>query len=629
MNIVGIDLGTTNSLVAVMRDDGPETLTNELGDHLTPSAVAFADDGSLLVGRAAKDRLVVAPDAGRAFFKRDMGTPTTYRFGGRGVTPTECSAHVLREMKRIAELRLGEPVTHAVVTVPAYFHDPQRQATIEAARLAGLHVDRILNEPTAAALAYGQRHAKEERRLVVFDLGGGTFDVTVLEVFEGVIEVRASGGDSRLGGEDYTDALLSQAIALAGLEPSPGAAGRWRQRIEVAKRALATADRVEVDLDGRRVELTRAAFEQATRSLTARLAPIVRRCLSDAGLSRSDVDDVLLVGGATRMPGAQALAAEEFGRIPNRSLDPDRVVALGAAVQGARAARHEAVKDLVMTDVCPHSLGVEVTKTYGRLQVAGHYLPILDRNIVVPVSRMERLNTLHPDQDMLELRIYQGESRRVTENTLLGTLKVAGLRERPGQRHPGEVDVRFTYDANGILEVEVTVVETLKRLTKVIERRPGRSTPKQREAALNALKAIKVRPRDLLPNRARLERANRLYQEWSGERRHRLSAMIDEFERALETGLPDQIGLATAILDRVLEDAYEDEGERQADDPDDGRFSGDGGPSPDGGDDGSDPDASDPDDADRDDADPSHGDDGDAGLDEDRDGPEPQPRDRP
>lgn len=232
-----------------------------------------------------------------------------------------------------------------------------------------------------------------------------------------------------------------------------------------------------------------------------------------------------------------------------------------------------------MTDVCPHSLGVEVT-TYGRLQEAGHYLPILDRNIVVPVSRMERLNTLHPDQDVLELRIYQGESRRVTENTLLGTLKVAGLRERPGQRHPGEVDVRFTYDANGILEVEVTVVETLKRLTKVIESRPGTLTPKQREAALNALKAIKVRPRDLLPNRARLELRGIVSTRRSGERRHRLSAMIDEFERALETGLPDQIGLATAILDRVLEDAYEDQGERQADDPDDGRFSGDGGPSP-------------------------------------------------
>lgn len=562
MAIVGIDLGTTNSLVAVMTAEGPEVLVNELGDALTPSAVAIAEDGAVLVGRAARDRLVVEPRSGRAFFKRDMGTETTYEFGGRRWTPTECSAHVLAELKRVASVRLGEPVTRAVVTVPAYFHEPQRRATLEAAGIAGLVVERILNEPTAAALAYGYRSADEEKRLLVFDLGGGTFDVTVLETFEGIVEVRASGGDSHLGGEDYTDSLLDLSLKGAGLVPTPGQRSRWRQRAEVAKRALSEQESVEIDLDGRRVPVLRGAFEGATAAITARLRPVVRRCLRDAGIAPADLDDVLFVGGATRMPAVIRFAVDEFGRMPNRRLDPDRVVALGAAVQAARSAKDAVVKDLVLTDVCPHTLGIEVSKQHGDARhEPGHFAPILDRNVTVPASRVEGFSTLHPDQDRVEIRVFQGESRRTAENTFLGSLAVNGLRSRPGQKCPGEFEVRFSYDANGVLEVEVTVLHSGERHVKVIESRPGALTRAQVAAAVERLQPLKVRSRDLLPHRARLERAERLWAELTGDDRARLGAALDAYESALAVEDADRIGFSAAVLDDALKDAYAAEGE--------------------------------------------------------------------
>ena len=263
--MVGIDLGTTNSLVAHFADGQPVVLANEMGESLTPSAVAVAADGTLLVGRAARDRLVVAPDSGRAFFKRDMGTSAVYKFGGRTWTPVECSALILREMKRIAELRLGKPVTSAVITVPAYFLDHQRQATVEAAQIAGLKVERLLNEPTAAALAYGYRNDEELNTLLVFDLGGGTFDVTLLESFEGVVEVKASSGESRLGGEDYTDALMEALFQKAEWRPPAEERIRFREKMELVKRALTTEAGTTVRMGDQDIEVTRKEFGEAAR----------------------------------------------------------------------------------------------------------------------------------------------------------------------------------------------------------------------------------------------------------------------------------------------------------------------------------------------------------------------------
>lgn len=570
MAIIGIDLGTTNSLVAVMDDQGPRTLANELGDHLTPSAVAMAEDGTLLVGRAAKDRLVVAPDSGRAFFKRDMGTSTTYRFGGRVWTPTECSAAILRELKRVAEVSLGEPVTRAVITVPAYFHDSQRQATLEAGKIAGFQVERILNEPTAAALAFGHSNREHEATLMVFDLGGGTFDVTVLQVFDGVIEVKASGGESRLGGEDYTDALLEHVIKNGGITNDPARHGRHRQIAEVAKRRLSSDESTTIEVDGRSVTITRADFSAATSGLTARLRPVVRRCLRDAGLDIDGIDDVLLVGGASRMPMISPYLFDDLKKPGNRSLDPDRVVALGAAVQAALSARDAAVQDLVLTDVCPHTLGVEIAKRFGHNDVQpGFFSPIIDRNTTVPVSRVERYSTFHPEQDSIELQIYQGESRLTAENTKLGAMNIRGLRHRTGQNDPGSMEVRFTYDMNGILEVDVTVLSTGAKQTKVIESRPGALSAKQIEDAIRRLQPLKIHPKDSLPNRARIERANRLYPELVGAAREALTARLDDFQGALESQDPVQIQQAAAVLDTFLAHFYAEEGEARPPERDD------------------------------------------------------------
>jgi molecular chaperone HscC len=565
MSIIGIDLGTTNSLVAALGPGGPACLANEFDEHLIPSAVAVAVDGALLTGRAAKDRLVGAPDSGRAFFKRDMGTPATYRFGGRAWTPTECSAAVLRELRRIAALRLGEEPASAVITVPAYFHDSQRQATVEAAHLAGLEVARILNEPTAAALAFGHRHRGEDRRLLVFDLGGGTFDVTVLEVFAGIIEVKASGGDGRLGGEDWTDALVGLVAGrLGGLDPDRR--GRLRQVVEVAKRRLAADLRATIALGDASAEVTRADFDQATAALVARLRPVIRRCLRDAGLAAKELDDVLMVGGASRMPAVQALVLDELGRPGNRQLVADRVVALGAAVQAGLCAGDAAVDDVVLTDVCPHTLGVEVAKEFAPGQQAtGFFAPIIERNTTVPVSRSDSFHATHPDQDQIELKIYQGEGRMVRDNTQLGTITVRGVKPRDGKREPGEVEVRFTYDMNGILEVDVTVQHSGKRHSLVIEQRPGQLSREQVAEALRRLAPLKAHPRDLLPNRARIERAERLFGELSGAARAALSARLDDFEAALASQEPHRIQESAAVLDSFLRGFYQEEGEAPAD----------------------------------------------------------------
>lgn len=551
--MIGIDLGTTNSLVAVMRDGQPVTLKNELGEDLIPSVVAVAEDGTLLVGRAAKDRLVTSPNAGQACFKRDMGTDTTYEFGGRKWSPVECSALVLRELKRIAEVQLQTPVDSAVITVPAYFHDLQRQATVDAAAIAGLKVLRLLNEPTSAALAYGYRATDELNTLLVFDLGGGTFDVTLLESFEGVVEVKASSGESRLGGEDYTDAFAQWIEREFKWNPPAADSMRWRERVEMLKRELSKQTSTTVALHGKEAPVTRDDFISATAEITARLRPVVRRTMRDAGLTPKQIDAVLLVGGASRMPVVFEDLRDLLGMEPSRTLDPDRVVALGAAVQQALVVGDSAVKDLVLTDVCPHTLGIETTKELVRgHREHGFFSPIIERNTMVPCSRSELFSTLSPEQDELAIQVYQGESRLVKDNRKIGMLHIQGLRARPGQKYPGQVDVRFTYDMNGLLEVDITIKETGKKVTKVFEQRPGTLSAEQIAAALRKLQPLKTNPADRPENRARLERANRLYADLSGEMRRSLEGFLEAFEAALISQERERIAATAQDLDTFM-----------------------------------------------------------------------------
>jgi molecular chaperone HscC len=562
MVIVGIDLGTTNSLVAVLRDGKPETLPNELGEHLTPSAVAIAEDGALLVGRAAWDRLVVKPDAGQAFFKRDMGMTKAYRFGGRPWTPVECSALVLTEMRRIAQLQLGAPVREAVITVPAYFRETQRQATINAAHLAGLSVARVVNEPTAAALAYGFADPGVERKVLVFDLGGGTFDVTVLEMFSGVVEVRATAGDSRLGGEDYTDALLDRLLRQCGVVAAPTERGRMRAQIEALKRKLSVHERAWLVLGGHELAVSRQDLAAAGAALTARLRPLVLQCLHDARMAATDLDAVLLVGGASRMHAVQEHLRTDLGRPLLVEVDPDRVVALGAAVQAALCSQDAAVADLVLTDVCSHTLGISTSREFVVGQrTDGYFAPIIERNSTVPISRAKTFSALSSSQDVVTLEVFQGEARMTKDNHRLGTLEVKGLR-RP---HPevGSFEVRFTYDMSGLLEVDVTVLDTRAMFHAVIEDRPGNLSAAQIQEIRARLAPLKIAPRDQVQNRARLERANRLFERLLGESRAELEHALYGFEAALASGNEAEWEEAGHALDAFMGEHTFEDGEWQ------------------------------------------------------------------
>jgi len=539
--IIGIDLGTTNSLAAVWREGRAELVPNALGEVLTPSCVSLDGDGSVLVGRAARERLQTHPELSAALFKRYMGSQKTLRLGRREFRPEELSALILKSLKADAEALLGEPVTEAVITVPAYFSDAQRKATRAAGQMAGLKVERLLNEPTAAALAYGMHHRGVETRFLVFDLGGGTFDVSILELFEGVMEVRASAGDNFLGGEDFVQALVEQFMQRRNLPDRLRKDAGFMQRLaaaaEGAKRALSVQPgatmRVHVGNEEHVLEIDEALLEQACAPLLKRLRAPVERALRDANLRSSQLDNIVLAGGATRMPLVRKLVTTMFGRFPAVDLNPDEVVALGAAVQAGLKARDSALDEVVMTDVAPYSLGVGVSVRLDEQAVSsGHFDPLIERNSPVPISRVKTYVPMQDRQSEIELQIYQGEARMVRDNIHLGTLTIA-LPRLPITECA--VDVRFTYDVNGLLEVEAMVQKTQQRETLVIEGNPGLLTEAQIAEKLRSLAELKIHPRDRMDNRTQLARAERLYEQCRGEQREWLGAQIMRFERLLAT----------------------------------------------------------------------------------------------
>jgi len=493
--ILGIDLGTTNSLCAVFDSGRPRLIPNAHGDVLTPSVVAVLDDGQVVVGTAADEWRLTRPERTSACFKRWMGEDRTVELGELTLSPAELSSLVLRSLKADAEADLGAEVTDAVITVPAYFNEHQRLATKRAGELAGLRVLRVINEPTAAALAYGFHAAQESRRLMVFDLGGGTFDVTIMEVFEGVFEILSTAGESRLGGEDFTDAVTAWVLRVRGRElelaemQAPALVARLRGEVERAKRALSTetVTRVRVPNDAGffddsspAVELDQATLATISVNLLKRIEAPPRRALRDAGLAWNEIDEVLLVGGATNMTLVRELVAGLAGRPARTDLDPDRTVALGAAVQAALMADDKAVEDMVMTDVCPFTLGVEVVKEFGARRATGYFQPVIHRNTAIPVSREEEFQTLDDNQEHILLRIYQGESRRTEENLKLGELDVTGIPANPAGF---AIVVRFTYDLNGLLEVEAVVRETHERFRTVLRQEQAGLSDREFERA--------------------------------------------------------------------------------------------------------------------------------------------------
>jgi molecular chaperone HscC len=563
--IVGIDLGTTNSAIGVWRDGRAQLIPNSLGHVLTPSAVGIDDDGRLLVGLAARERQSTHPSQTATAFKRYMGSRRETRLGLRTYLPEELSALVLQSLKRDAEAFLGEAVAEAVITVPAYFSDKQRKATRRAGELAGFKVDRLLNEPTAAALAYGIHRLDDESRFLVFDLGGGTFDVSILEIFEGIIEVRASTGDNHLGGEDFNDLLVAR--MLARFEGDWGKDARHEDAL--VQRLRVAAERARRQLTDRPAatmavvwrdrtyeqEITGEEFEKLAAGLLARLRDPVLKSLRDSEIPADSLKEIVLVGGATRMPVVRRIVTRMFGRFPSMTVHPDEAVALGAAIQAGLKARDSALKEVAVTDVCPYTLGVDTAERgpHGALR-AGIFQPIIERNVVVPASRVGTFSTIQDRQPKVVFNIFQGESRDVADNIHLGRIEIP-VPARPA----GEVAVecRFSYDVNGLLEVDLHVPETGQRRQLVIidEDEPSADGLEARRAALAKLK---IHPRDADPNRAALARAKRCYESFVGDRRQRVGEAVARFEGALDLQDPRAAELARSDLLAAL-DALEGE----------------------------------------------------------------------
>ncbi|HEY4691184.1 MAG TPA: Hsp70 family protein [Anaerolineae bacterium] len=463
--IVGIDLGTTFSAVGHVQNGVPAILPNG-AERIIPSVVGFTPAGALIVGTPARNQYVLYPERTVRSIKRRMGTDVPVTLNGRDYTPAEISAIILREMKRIAETDLGEPVNRAVITVPAYFPDAARQATKEAGEIAGFTVERIINEPTAAALAYGLDRVGERQIIAVYDLGGGTFDVSIIELNQGVVEVRASHGDTHLGGDDFdarlVDFLAGRFIEEHDLDPRDDrkALARLTRAAEQAKIELSTQpfthvreeyllekDRRPLHLD---VEVARAEFETLIRELLEGTLAAFDQALADAGLQKGDLEKVIFVGGSTRIPLVWELIANHVGLEPMVEINPDEAVALGAAVQAALIAGEPL--DAILVDVTPHSLGIEVARwEFGRF-VPDHYGVIVRRNTTLPARRAQVFSAIYPDQTEIKVQVYQGESPTASKNTLLGEFLFENLEpEAPGA--PPHITVEFDLDMNGILHV--------------------------------------------------------------------------------------------------------------------------------------------------------------------------------
>ncbi len=545
---IGIDLGTTNSVVAVMEGGKPTVIANAEGSRTTPSIVGFSKTGEKLVGQLAKRQAILNPDKTIASIKRHMGEDYKKNIDGKDYTPQEISAMILRKLADDASSYLGEKVTSAVITVPAYFNDAQRQATKDAGKIAGLDVLRIVNEPTAAALAYGLEKEKSEK-VLVFDLGGGTFDVSILEIGDGVHEVLSTSGDTHLGGDDFDQKVMDwiceefQKQEGIDLRNDKQAMQRVKEAAEKAKCELSSVMETNINLpfitadaNGPKhldLNLTRAKFEDLSRDLLNRCKVPVENALKDAGVSKSDIDEVVLVGGSTRIPAVQQLVKEYTGKEPNQSVNPDEVVAVGAAVQAGVLAGE--VKDIVLLDVTPLTLGIET--------LGGVMTPLVPRNTTIPVSKSQVFSTAENNQTAVDIHVLQGERPMASDNKSLGMFKLDGI--APAMRGVPQIEVTFDIDANGIVNVSAKDKATNKEQKITITNSSNLSDADidkmVKEAEANAQEDKKKKEEAEIKNNATslIGSADRIVKDFEGKIDSADKAKLDEQKAALQKAIDE------------------------------------------------------------------------------------------
>ncbi len=569
MAIIGIDLGTTNSLAAVWRGGRSELIPNAAGEYLTPSVVSVDEDGSILVGAAARDRLISHPERTAAGFKRSMGSSRRYELGGKSFTAEDLSAFVLRRLREDAESYLGEVVEEAVISVPAYFAEAQRAATKRAGALAGLTVERLVNEPSAAAVAGHIGEGDQDKLCLVFDFGGGTLDVSLVERFDNVVSVTAVSGDNLLGGRDFDESIARGFCEDCGLDFDALPRQRQeslRRQAESCKMALTSRESVIMAVSDEEISaslvLTNEWLIRKSSALFQRVLAPVRKVFLDASLSAGDLDELVMVGGSSRMPAVRRYIAKALQREPAAGAQPDTAIAVGAGICAGMKARVRDLRELVLTDVCPFTLGI-ATLNHAE-QSRDLMSPIIERNSVLPTSKEGVYYTAYDGQKAIEVKVYQGEQRYCGDNTYLGCLEIA---VPPAPRGQQSIRVRFTYDINGLLEVEVAGKDGQQ--ARLVLQGSGMS---EQEVAqrLKELSSLKLHPREQEGPRNLIARGQRLYAMTVGSMREQVAQILDWFQGELVSQESIRIAKACRKVDAFFDRVEAYVGQADLPEPEDG-----------------------------------------------------------